>query len=118
LAICIAGERLAKNGSAVECVNIGAEDLPALAAFAKFKKSDLTVGGPDNPLGLGIVDLFEEDGLRIWGPNKKAAQFESSKAFAQKFMEKYEIPTARSGTFEEARTAKEYAHSLAGRCAV
>src|SRR6267378_3845152 len=114
----IAGERLAKNGAAVECVNIGAEDLPRLLAFAEEKGVDLTVVGPDNPLALGIVDLFEEKGLRIWGPNKKAAQFESSKAFAQAFMEKYGIPTARSGTFDGARAAKEFAASLGGRCAV
>src|SRR5712672_2218502 len=114
----IGGERLAKNGSAVECVNIGAEDLPKLLAFAEDKKVDLTVVGPDNPLALGIVDLFEAKGLRIWGPNKKAAQFESSKVFAQAFMEKYGIPTAQSGTFEDVRAAKEFAASLGGRCAV
>ena len=64
------------------------------------------------------MDLFEEKGLRIWGPNKKAAQFESSKVFAQQFMEKYGIPTARSGTFEEAKAARNFAASLFGRCAV
>src|SRR4029077_16033514 len=95
----IAGERLAKNGSAVECVNIGAEDLPKLLAFAQEKKVDLTVVGPDHPLALGIVDLFKPNGLRIWGPNRKASQFESSKVFSQVFMEKYGIPTARAGTF-------------------
>jgi phosphoribosylamine---glycine ligase len=114
----IAGERLAKNGSAVECVNIGAEDLPKLLTFAQEKGVDLTVVGPDNPLALGIVDLFEAKGSRIWGPNKKAAQFESSKVFAQALMEKYGIPTAQSGTFEEAKIAKEFAASLGGRCAV
>jgi phosphoribosylamine--glycine ligase len=114
----IGRERLTKNGASVECVNIGAEDFPSLLAFAEEKKVDLTVVGPDNPLALGIVDLFEEKGLRIWGPNKKAARFESSKVFAQKFMERYGIPTARSGTFEEAEAARRFAASLAGRCAV
>ena len=90
----IAQERLAKNGAPVECVNIGAEDLPKLLAFAQEKKIELTVVGPDNPLALGIVDLFQKNGLRIWGPNQKAAQFESSKVFSQQFMEKYGIPTA------------------------
>ena len=71
----IAQERLAKNGSAVECVNLSAEDLPKLLAFAQEKKADLTVVGPDNPLALGIVDLFQAHGLRIWGVNQKAAQF-------------------------------------------
>ena len=79
----IAEERLAKNQSLVECVAIGAEDLPKLVAFAAEKKADLTVVGPDNPLALGIVDLFQPNSLRIWGPNQKAAQFESSKVFAQ-----------------------------------
>ena len=62
-------ERLARNGASVECVNIGAEDLPKLLAFAQEKKVDLTVVGPDNPLALGIVDLFQENNLRIWGCN-------------------------------------------------
>jgi phosphoribosylamine--glycine ligase len=114
----IARERLAENGALLECVNIGAEDLPRLLAFAQEKKVDLTVAGPDNPLALGIVDLFEKEGLRIWGPNKKAALFESSKVYAQQFMQKYGIPTARSGMFEEAKAAKEFAASLGDRCAV
>src|SRR5262245_29008490 len=80
----IAQERLIKNQELIECVNIGAEDLPALLAFAQRNQVQLTVVGPDNPLALGIVDLFEEHGLRIWGPNKKAAQFEASKAFSQR----------------------------------
>jgi len=114
----IAQERLAKNGSLVECVNIGAEDLPQLLAFAQEKKIELTVVGPDNPLALGIVDLFQKNGLRIWGPNQKAAQFESSKVFSQNFMEKYGIPTARAGTFSAAALAKKFAASLDGKCAV
>ena len=100
-------ERTKKTEAAVECINIGAEDLPRLLAFAQEKKADLTVVGPDNPLALGIVDLFQENGLRIWGPNQKAAQFEASKVFSQRFMDKYGIPTARSGTFEEPKAAKE-----------
>src|SRR5258708_7292893 len=85
----IAQERLVKNQSPVETVDIGAEDLPKLLAFAQKNKADMTVVGPDNPLALGIVDLFQRGGLRIWGPNRKAAQFESSKVFSQRFMEKY-----------------------------
>jgi phosphoribosylamine--glycine ligase len=111
-------ERLAKNGELVECVNIAAEDFPKLLAFAQEKKSDLTVVGPDNPLALGIVDLFQKNGLRIWGPNQKAAQFESSKVFSQGFMERHGIPTARAGTFEDAPGAKKFAESLGGKCAV
>jgi phosphoribosylamine--glycine ligase len=114
----IAQERLAKNSALVECVNLGAEDLPKLLAFAQDKKADLTVVGPDNPLALGIVDLFQKNGQRIWGPNRKAAQFESSKVFSQNFMEKYGIPTARAGSFSAAGPAKAFAASLDGRCAV
>src|SRR5215469_4143738 len=114
----IAGERLAKNGAPVECVNIGAEDLPKLLAFAQEKKIELTVVGPDNPLALGIVDLFQKNNLRIWGPNQKAAQFESSKVFSQRFMEKHSIPTARAGTFSDANAAKNFAAELNGQCAV
>src|SRR5688572_3339123 len=90
----IAEERLAKNTALVECVDTSAEDLPRLLALAKEKEADLTVVGPDNPLALGIVDLFQQNGLRIWGPNRQAAQFEASKAFAQDFMERHGIPTA------------------------
>jgi phosphoribosylamine--glycine ligase len=111
-------ERLAKNGAVVECVAISAEDLPKLLAFAQEKKADLIVVGPDNPLALGIVDLFQKNGLRIWGPNQKAAQFESSKVFSQNFMEKYGIPTARAGTFSDAALAKKFAASLGDKCAV
>src|SRR5438477_1177987 len=114
----IAEERLATNQSLVDCVAIGAEELTRLLAFAREKQADLTVVGPDNPLALGIVDLFQNTGLRIWGPNQKAAQFESSKVFSQNFMEKYGIPTARSGAFSEAAAAKKFAGSLAGECAV
>src|SRR5258708_854102 len=67
----IARERLAKSGSLVECVNVAIEDLPSLLSLAQEKRADLTVVGPDNPLALGIVDLFQRAGLRIWGPNQK-----------------------------------------------
>jgi phosphoribosylamine--glycine ligase len=114
----IARERTDKTGKAVECVNIGAEDLPKLLAFAQEKQADLTVVGPDNPLALGIVDLFQQHGLRIWGVNRKAAQFESSKVFSQQFMEQYGIPTAAAGTFSDAAAAKKFAAALGGRCVV
>ncbi len=116
----IAQERLAKNGASAECVNITAEDLPKLLAFAQEKKADLTVVGPDNPLALGIVDLFQKHGLKIWGVNQKASQFEASKVFSQKFMEKYGVPTARSGIFNasEVLAARAFAGSLDWRCAV
>ena len=114
----IVQERLVKNGAAVIGVPVGAEDLPGLLAFAKEHHPDLAVVGPDNPLALGIVDLFQKNGLRIWGPNQHAAQFESSKVFAQRFMEKHGIPTARAGTFSSPGPAREFAAALGGRCAV
>lgn len=110
-------ERL-RNGASVQNVPIGAEDLPGLISFAETNRPDLTVVGPDNPLALGVVDLFQSGGFRIWGANKKAAQFESSKVFSQDFMEKYGIPTAKAGTFSDAAAARAFARSLDGRCAV
>jgi phosphoribosylamine--glycine ligase len=114
----IAGEQLAKTKTMVECVNLSADDLPGLFAFAQENKPDLTVVGPDNPLALGIVDLFQEKKLRIWGPDKRGAQFEASKVFSQNFMEKYGIPTAKAGMFSDAKKAKDFVAALNGRCAV
>jgi phosphoribosylamine--glycine ligase len=114
----ISGERLASNGASVACVPIKADDLAGLLGFAKANTIDLTVVGPDDPLALGIVDLFQANGLRVWGPNRKAAQFESSKAFAQDFMNRHGIPTARSDVFTEPGAALKFAESLEGRCAI
>src|ERR1700722_7565112 len=114
----ISEERLSLNKDLVQCVNISAEDLPAMLSFAQQQKPDLTVVGPDNPLALGIVDLFQKNGLRIWGPNQKAAQFESSKVFSQNFMEKYGIPTARAGPFSDVTATKKFCATLGGKCVV
>ena len=114
----IGQERLARNQTLVELLDIKPVDLPKLLAFARENNMDLTVVGPDNPLELGIVDLFQRNDLRIWGPNRTAARFETSKAFCQKFMEKYGIPTPCSGTFEQPKEAHGFAASLGGRCAV
>src|ERR1051326_5960126 len=111
----IAQERLLKNAKPVQCIHLSAEDLPALLTFAQQHRPDLTVVGPDNPLARGIVDLFQQNGLRIWGPNQKAAQFEASKVFSQHFMEKYGIPAPRSQTFTNPGPAKEFVRSLSGR---
>ena len=119
-ASCLSGSthgQDARSTKNVECVNIGAEDLPKLIAFAQEKKIDFTIVGPDNPLALGIVDLFQKHGLKIWGVNRKAAQFESSKVFSQKFMEKFGIPTAAAGTFDNVVAAKKFSASL-GKCVV
>jgi phosphoribosylamine--glycine ligase len=99
-------------------VKVGAEDVSGLLDFARGERPDLTVVGPDNPLALGVVDAFQAEGLRIWGPNRSAARFESSKAFAQQFMERHGIPTARSGVFDEPAAASRFAAELGGRCAV
>jgi phosphoribosylamine---glycine ligase len=114
----IATERLAKNGRPVDCAAVAAEDLSGLLALARDQRVDLTVVGPDNPLSLGIVDRFQASGLRIFGPSSSAARFESSKIFSQRFMEKYGIPTAAAGTFDEPAAAKRFAASLARGCVV
>jgi phosphoribosylamine--glycine ligase len=114
----IATEALSSNGSMAQCLDVAADNLPALLAFASEKRVDLTVVGPDNPLALGLVDLFQKNDLRVWGPNQQAARFESSKAFSQAFMEKYGIPTARSKIFTDAASAKDFAAELGGKCAV
>src|SRR5262249_3260688 len=76
-------------------VPIKATDIARLASFAEEKKMGLTFVGPEAPLAAGIVDGFERRGLRIAGPNTKAARLESSKAFAKDFMQRHHIPTAR-----------------------
>lgn len=114
----IARERVARTGEPVYCVPLGAEDLPGLLTFAREHRPDLTVVGPDNPLALGLVDLFAEHGLRAWGPNRRAAQFEASKGFAQQFMERHGIPAPRAGVFRDPEVASRFAAALGGRCAV
>ncbi|MGO1043834.1 phosphoribosylamine--glycine ligase [Clostridioides sp. ZZV15-6598] len=78
-----------------ECVNIGDTDIEGLLKFAKENKIGLTIVGPEVPLVMGIVDEFEKEGLRVFGPNKKCAQLEGSKAFSKDFMIKHNIPTAK-----------------------
>lgn len=76
--------------------------------FAKDERIDLTVVGPDDALAAGIVDLFQKNGLRIFGPTQRAAQLESSKVFAKEFMQRHGIPTARSGSFSESSEAQRF----------
>src|SRR5947207_4010587 len=95
-------------GELAACVAIGSGQSEKLAEFARQEKIDLTVVGPELPLTLGITDLFESRGLRIFGPNKVAAQLEGSKAFAKEILQQYNIPTAASGTFIDAMLAKQY----------
>lgn len=91
-----------------ECVPIGAMEFDKLVAFAKEKEIDLTVIGMDDPLVGGIVDVFEKEGLRVFGPRKNAAILEGSKAFSKDLMKKYNIPTAAYETFTDPKKALEY----------
>jgi phosphoribosylamine--glycine ligase len=88
--------------------NVGIADLGALADFAEREKIYLTVVGPEAPLAAGVVDLFRSRGLRIFGPTKAAAQLESSKDFAKRFLVRHGIPTAAYGTFTDAAAARAY----------
>lgn len=91
-----------------ECVDIGAMEFDKLAAFAKEKEIDLTIIGMDDPLVGGIVDVFEAEGLRVFGPRKNAAIIEGSKAFSKDLMKKYQIPTAAYETFTDPEKAFTY----------
>lgn len=91
-----------------ECVNIADSDVKGLTAFAKEQEIDLTIVGPEATLSLGIVDAFQAEGLKIFGPTKDAAQVESSKDFAKKIMAKYGIPTASYQTFDNKADAIGY----------
>lgn len=91
-----------------ECVPIGVMEFDRLVDFAKEKEIDLTVIGMDDPLVGGVVDKFEEAGLRVFGPRKNAAILEGSKAFSKNLMKKYGIPTAAYETFTSPEAAMEY----------
>ena len=78
-----------------KCLNINETDTDSLVKFAKENKIDLTIVGPEVPLVNGIVDEFEKENLRIFGPNKKCSQLEGSKAFCKDFMIRHNIPTAK-----------------------
>jgi phosphoribosylamine--glycine ligase len=91
-----------------ECVNIPVMDFENLITFAKKENIDLTIAGSEDILVAGIVDAFNENGLRIFGPDKKAAIIEGSKAFSKDLMKKYNIPTAAYETFDESEKAIQY----------
>lgn len=94
--------------SIAECVPISAMEFEKLADFAIEHDIDLTIVGMDDPLVGGIVDVFEERGLRVFGPRKNAAILEGSKAFSKDLMKKYNIPTAAYETFDDPNAAREY----------
>lgn len=87
---------------------MAATDLPGLRRFALDEEIDLTLVGPEGPLVSGIVDQFREAGLRIFGPSRRAARLEGSKAFCKAFLERHAIPTAAFGTFSDEAAAIDY----------
>ena len=99
------------NGGTENNIPIPVDRLEDLAEFAQ-KNNSFTVVGPEAPLALGIVDFFEEKNLKIFGPNKKAAQLESSKIWAKNFMKRNNIPTAKFEIFDDAKKATEYVKSI------
>ncbi len=100
-----AGTALENN---IENVSIGAEDISALLDFAQQKQIDLTIVGPEAALVNGIVDIFTENNLEIFGPTKAAAQLEGSKAFTKDFLARHNIPSAFYSNFTEIEAAVEY----------
>ncbi len=95
-------------GELAQCVSVSPEQIEKLADFCAAEKVDLTVVGPELSLTLGIADLFEQRGLRVFGPNKAAARLEGSKAFAKEILYENHIPTAAFGTFTNVAAAKKY----------
>ncbi|MDD5006241.1 MAG: phosphoribosylamine--glycine ligase [Candidatus Omnitrophica bacterium] len=91
-----------------QCIDIAADDIKNLLHFVKDTQIDLTVVGPEAPLAGGIVDEFEKEGLRIFGPNALGARLEASKVFAKQIMMKAGVPTAQCEIFEDAQQAKDY----------
>ena len=91
-----------------ECVNIGVTDIEALADFAEKEKIDMTVVGPEAALAAGVVNLFNERGLKIFGPTKEAARIESSKEYAKQVMDRFEVPTAGYRAFDNYDEAIAY----------
>jgi len=95
-------------GQLAENVPIRVDELDALLAFARSEGIGLTVVGPEQPLSMGIVDLFEEQGLKVFGPRKNAAIIEASKAFSKDLMQKYGVPTAAYGVFTDVAEAEAF----------
>jgi phosphoribosylamine--glycine ligase len=104
--------------SLANCVDIAAGDIAGLLAFALRERIDLTIVGPEDPLTKGIVDVFEEKSLRIFGPDSKGAILEGSKAFTKDFLKKYNIPSARYGIFSKPGPAKKFIKTIGAPCVV
>jgi len=101
-----------------ECLQIKADDIPALLDFARREKIDLTVVGPEAPLAAGIVDEFSRHKLRIFGPHKEAAKLEASKVFAKQMMARYNVPTADFRVFSDLEEAKRYISVRGAPCVI
>lgn len=100
------------------CVPLRAEDVSGLLSFAREKKIDLTVVGPEAPLVAGLADTFQRAGLLVFGPESRAARIEGSKSFAKELMQKYGVPTAKGVAFQEAAAAKDYLRKRGAPCVV
>ncbi len=105
-------------GALADCVDIAAGDIDGLLAFALREQIDLTLVGPEEPLTKGIVDVFRDHGLRIFGPDSKGAILEGSKAFTKDFLSKYKIPSARDRSFGKRGEAKKFLKSIGVPCVV
>jgi phosphoribosylamine--glycine ligase len=95
-----------------DCVDIDLQDMDGLVKFAKHERIDMVVVGPENPLAIGVVDQFEEKGIPIFGPRKKAALIEASKVFSKELMDKYNIPTASFRIFHNYKDANDYVNEI------
>jgi phosphoribosylamine--glycine ligase len=100
------------------CIDCAANDIDGLLSFAEKENIDLTIVGPEDPLTLGIVDIFQEKGLRIFGPTARGAVLEGSKVFTKDFLKKYDIPSAAYKTFSKAGPAKKFIDKLGAPCVV
>ena len=96
------------------CIPLAVDDLAGIVAFCRKEKIDLVVIGPELPLTLGLVDVLEEAGIKAFGPRRKAAEIEGSKAFAKNLMAQYGIPTARYGVFDDIEKARSFAREIPG----
>ena len=101
-----------------ECVDIKAEDIAGLLEFAKKERIDFTVVGPEAPLSAGIVDEFSKSGLKIFGPEEKAARLEASKVSSKEMMAKYNVPTADFKIFDDPYQARKYIDKRGAPCVV
>jgi len=101
-----------------ECVDMKADDVFGLLEFVRKERIDFTVVGPEVTLSLGIVDEFQKAGLKIFGPNKKAANLEASKVFSKELMAKYNVPTAAFKVFDNPEEAKKYIEKIGAPCVI